>query len=154
MKNTVILLFMSISLVSYSQTAIPLKIDSCSGNTGRPLDIVEANAFLNVMGLNLNKYDFSNPTVNCHINSLVQKRKSLGLMRTLSLTTATIGASLFLVGAITPSQGGSSAKGTLMGMGAVFTGISIPFFIAKGSAKKSSNYHMAQIAEYYRQKGW
>lgn len=149
MKKVILFLGVLVASTSYAQ----IKIDSCTGNSGRPTDIVEANAFLNVMGLNLNKYDFSNGVVNCHINQLVEKRKSVGLMRTLSLMTVTTGASLFLIGAIMPDNGGSG-KGAMMGLGGVLTGVSIPMFIAKGNAKKKSNYHMTQISEYYRQKGW
>ena len=153
MKKTVLLLACFTAMCSQAQTSSTIKIDSCSGNSGRPADIVEANAFLNVMGLNLNKYDFSDPKVNCHINNLVEKRKSLGLMRTLSLMTVTTGASLFLLGAVMPDNGGSG-KGAMMGLGAACIGVSIPCFIGKANSKKKSNYHMSQIAEYYRQKGW
>lgn len=176
MKKIVFTLFAFITIGMNAQTnntngvnqnlpSTPAPALVCNGNTMRSQDAFEKSAMFNAVGINLMKYDWSNQTINCHINEAVKTQKGSSVMKTIAWSTLAAGASLLTIGIMVESSSNStryygvpsssSTSGTpLIVLGALSIGTSIPLFIGGGSAKKKSNAHLQEVSEYYRQKGW
>ena len=135
----------------------------CSGNTERSEDAFLKSAYFNAVGINLQKYDWSEPAINCHINSSLKSRKKSGWMKYGAFSAVGIGAGLLIGGISTGNRiVGTNLRtgepeygsgGGLIATGAVLIGGAIPLFIFSKKHKEKSNRHLNQVSNYYRRKG-
>ena len=125
------------------------KLDECEGNTKRSTSLFKSIIFTNA-GININKYDWKNPQLNCHINSTMNYAKKTQINKTVSLVLVSTGGAFILGGvtAIASYQTGVGAAFLVPGI--LCAGGSIPFFIFTKRSKKKMNYHLDQVSEYYR----
>lgn len=164
MKKTALFSLLLFMVGANAQTVpnpIPAtEIAPCVGNTTKSFDVLEKSVVFNAVGVNINKYDWSNPTVNCHINETVKKYKGSRSMKTIGWALLGAGLGFVALGiAQEASQktyygvtAGSSGTGFIVA-GALSFGSGIGCLIGGGSAKKKSDHHLSQVAEYYRTKG-
>lgn len=128
------------------------KVDTCNGNSSKV--IIDANdaLYFNLQGLNLNSYDWTNPNINCNINLMLDSYHSYKSLTTWGWVLIGVGAS-GLGAAIPLSSFGSDGVGPIyvVSIGGIAGGIAC---LVKGSKeKKTMNFHMNTVAQYYRDKG-
>lgn len=163
MKKTVLISVFALGFMSlFAQTNTPqpsTEVAPCNGkNNTKPLNIGEKSIMFNQAGINLNKYDWSNLNINCHINETLTRYKTSKSLKSVAWILAGGGAG-FLVGGIMSAgsgrgSGSDGGAGAMIAVGAVSLVGSIPLFIGGSNNKKKSDYHMQQVMEFYRQKGW
>ncbi|MBO6518017.1 MAG: hypothetical protein JJ975_15870 [Bacteroidia bacterium] len=81
------------STLSNAQTEQDTSLIPCYGNVQRAILATETAMFFNLSGINLNKYDWKNPTLNCHINSVVDHSKKFISNKALGYTSVSLGLS-------------------------------------------------------------
>jgi len=128
------------------------QIESCTGNNQKSMQSIEKSVIFNVAGMNLAKYDWSNPDVNCHINNTIKFQKKAQTSKWIGWTGALTGASLMLVGFAGGSGPYSEDHSTVGYLGAALTGGGIYFVIDSKKSKRKSNFHLGQVSNYYQQK--
>jgi hypothetical protein len=162
MKKTVLLstLILCISMVSAQtpQTSATPDVVPCTGQNSKPLDFGEKSIMFNQSGINLNKYDWSNLNLNCHINKTIAHQKTAKSLKSIAWILGAGGAG-FLVGGIMSSgsgrgSGSDGGAGAIIGIGAVSLVGSIPLFIGASNNKKKRDFHLNQVVDYYQKKGW
>ena len=139
------------------------EVAPCSGNTQRSNDAFLKSAYFNAVGINLQKYDWSEPTINCHINMFLESRKKSDWMKYGAFSAVGIGAGLLISGIsagnrivgtnLRTGEPEYGSGGGLIATGAVLIGGSIPLFIFSKKHKEKSNRHLNQVSDYYRRKG-
>lgn len=159
MKRTILLSMLTIGLMSLSAQTTPPptnpEVAPCTGENTKPLDYGTKSIMFNQSGINLVKYDWSNPSLNCHINNTIKFEKNRRSSKTLATTLIIVGISLLPLAAIMPSNNGTSGtQTTFLVMGGLSTAIGIPVGIGAGSSKKKRDYHLGQVVDYYQKKGW
>lgn len=154
MKKVVLIVFLILlggEAFSQKTTVTP-----CHGNTSKSADAFTKSIYFNAVGIDLNKYDWQNPDINCHINSFLSNTKENLWIKYGAYTLATIGVGTLLIGLSSPDGGFSevkSLKNSYITMGAVMIGGSIPLYLWGNKKKKKANKHLMEVSDYYRQKG-
>ena len=152
-KQFVLSVLLMCSFYGYSQT---VSIDTCIGeSTVRPSPD-DLNQLFGVQSIALErKYDWSNKSVNCHINQSIFYHKEELKIYKKQLLKSGIGYVLSLTGFIVALSGHGAAGWILSG-----GGLAIAFGGNKKQNKKAreyeteSQYHTTEVAKYIRQKGW
>lgn len=134
------------------------EILDCQGSTHQQADLLTKTAVFNVVGINLNRYDWSEPVVNCHINNTITTYNDSKFMGKIAATVAGVGLGLLATGIIQKSYGGGpfdvgSGGNTSIVLGSIITGGSIPLFGLSIKKRKKSNTHLNQVSTYFRKKG-
>lgn len=139
--------FCAITVISFAQT-----IETCNGDKSKRTDLLAKTAVFQQVGINLNKYDWKTPNMNCHINETISNFSKRNTYNYLGWSGIGAGASVFSLAGIqsTYTDGGAG----LYVLGAALVGGGIYAVIQAGKKKKKHNYHLNHVSEYYRQKGW
>lgn len=166
MKKTVLLSLLSVIMLGLSAQTTPassIEVAPCTGQNTKPLDFGEKSIMFNQSGINLVKYDWSNPNLNCHINNTITYSKSNKTMKTIAYYGCLpVGISMIIIGAFMESSQkttyygattGSSGK-PLIVLGGLSLGSTIALGIGGSNAKKKRDYHLGQVIDYYQKKGW
>lgn len=144
MKNVVASLVMVLlCIATYGQTTI----ENCKGNTQKRVDLLEKAAVFNAIGVNLNKYDWSDPTVNCHINSTILNLKKGKTLNVLGSVGMGLSGGMLVNGSLSQYKG---AKNGFIAGGLILLGGSIYSFVRAKQKKKKSNRHLNQVMNYYQ----
>lgn len=158
MKKITMLSLLVLCGISHISAQTDTSVAPCNGsNNTKPLDLAEKSVLFNQAGINLNKYDWSNPNLNCHINEGISHVKTAKTLKSLAWVLMSSGTGVLLggiMGSSSSSGGSDGGAGTFIGMGLVMIGGSVPLFIGGGNNKKKSNYHISQVLDYYQKKGW
>lgn len=104
----------------------------------------------NGVGINLSKYDWSNPTLNCHINSGMYFAKKSKMKRAGAITAVSVGGVFFMGGATILASVGGGGGAALVTLGCLGIGGSVPLFIFSKKDKVKMNEHVDQVSNYYR----
>ncbi len=143
--------FSAITVISFAQT-----IETCNGDKTKRTDLLTKTAVFQQIGINLNKYDWKTPDVNCHINETISNLGKRNLYNYLGGGGIGGGISFIALGATQSSYSGltgNSGAGSYI-LGAALVGGGIYALIQASKKKKKHNYHLNQVSEHYRQKGW
>lgn len=168
-KSIIVFAFASIATIGLISPSLgqnnnaPSTIPDCQGNTFRSSDVFEKSALFNSVGVNLSKYDWNNPTINCHINETLKansKRMSnlygAGAAGGAALGLLTIG----LVGHY-PEDADFNGNGypsrkisvapVIFGLGSAV--LSYYLFNKSKRWKTRSQNHLTIVQDYFRLKG-
>ncbi len=127
------------------------QVEMCNGDKSQRLDLMSKSVIFNQVGININKYDWSNPDVNCHINETILNLKSRNSYNYLGSTGLGLGIGMIAGGAYLASfdyGGGGYIAG-----GAILTGGAVYLLTLAAKKKKKHNYHLDQVNKYYRSQG-
>lgn len=127
---------------------IPATISDCKGNTARPNDLLEKSYIFNQVGINLTRYDWSNPTVNCHINETIRQTKAAAGKRILA--NGLLGLGLGFISTALLTDGYVEIRRAALGLGVISTGGSIALYRSSSKSKKQANVHLDQVGSYFR----
>ena len=126
------------------------EIEPCVGNSQRNMANLEQSAIFNVTGINLNKYDWSNPDVNCHINETINEYSSSKLYKYLGYGGVGLGIP-FLISSFGSTAKTANKQGTFLGIGVVLSGAGVYSFINAKKKQTKSDQHMQNVSTYYRE---
>jgi len=129
------------------------QVEMCSGDKSQRMDLMSKSVVFNQVGINLNKYDWNNPNINCHINETILNLKSRNNYNYLAGTGAGIGLGMLAGGAYTVGSRYLDGGGGLIVGGALVTGASIYLLTLAAKKKKKHNHHLNQVNQYYRSQG-
>lgn len=159
LKHTFCATLLAFSLLAHAQTQFDsIPIAPCFCNSGRTIMDIENTVIFNQARINLNRYNWKNPTINCHINSATGDYKKFVWNRYGGYTALGMGAGTLYGGYITyqTSQGPlglTELKGKgvrYMVIGTAITTLGI-YLIKKGiQRRKKANQHVHVVGEYYR----
>jgi hypothetical protein len=144
-----LLIFMAILFyfaLLHSQT-----IDPCGENTGKTIIDGDNALYFNLQGINLNTYNWNNPDVNCHINLMINDYHSTKANKLGAAICLGVGLGLVPAAIVSTITGGEA--GGLYVLSALGLGGSIYLYSRAGKSKKSMNYHLNEVSEYYRAEG-
>lgn len=149
MKKQTLILMMTV-ITAFEVNA--QKVDTCNGNTSKVIIDADDALYFNLQGLNLNSYDWTNPNINCNINLMLVNYHSSKNFGTLGWILIGVGAS-GLGSAIALSSYGSDSVAPiyLVSLGGIAGGIG--FLVKASKEKKSMNFHMNTVSQYYRDRG-
>lgn len=154
MKKVVLIVFLI--LLGGEAFSQKIKVTPCHGNTSKSADAFTKSIYFSAVGINLNKYDWQNPDVNCHINSVLSNKKESLWIKNGAYVLAGIGVGLLAYGLSSPeSPYGDINKITkkVTTIGVVMVGGAIPLYLWGNKKKKKANEHLMEVSDYYRQKG-
>jgi hypothetical protein len=149
MKKLFLTLAITIAIMgaSYAQN---FQLDECDMFTNKSTSLYKSAVF-NTAGINLNKYDWQNKTLNCHINSTMLYAKKSSNKKLGAIIATSMGGVFIISGA--PLLGSRYLGGAGAGMfaiGLTSVGGAVPLFIFSKKDKKKMDYHLDQVSEYYR----
>jgi len=130
------------------------KVEICNGDKSQRMDLMSKSVVFNQVGINLNKYNWDNPNINCHINETILNLKDRGNYYYLGWSGVGVGAGLILGGVsylANPYTDG--AGGGFVALGALATGGGIYLLTLAAKKKKKHDYHLNQVNQYYRSQG-
>lgn len=145
-KFFIVLAFWAIAWVGTAQS---FKLDECTRFTQKSATFTKTAAF-NDAGINLSKYDYSNATLNCHINSTMHFAKKSKGKKIGGIVAASAGGVFLLGGASLLANIGGGGGATMTAIGSLGLVGSVPLFIFSKKDKNKMNYHLDQVSEYYR----
>jgi len=129
------------------------QVEMCNGDKSQRLDLMSKSVVFNQVGININKYDWSNPEVNCHINETILNLKSRNNYNYLAGTGIGVGLGMIAGGGMSLGSRYLDGGGGLVAGGAIITGASIYLLTLAAKKKKKHNYHLNQVNQYYRTQG-
>jgi len=131
------------------------QVEMCNGDKSQRLDLMSKSVVFNQVGININKYDWSNPNVNCHINETILNLKARNNYNYLGATGVGVGVGLIAGGVSTLAlKLGENVTGNgLIAGGAILTSGGIYLLRRAIKKKKKHNYHLDQVNKYYRSQG-
>ncbi|GAB3430782.1 hypothetical protein [Niabella aquatica] len=170
MKKSIILFaFISIATIglnspSFAQSNTPATIPDCQGNTLKSSNAFEKSALFNSVGVDLYKYDWKNPTINCHINETI-KANSKRMSNLYGAAAAGGGAlgllTIGLVGHVPTDVDFDNDYGypkrkisvapVIFGLGSAV--LSYYLFNKSKRWKSRSENHLTIVQDYFRMKG-
>lgn len=151
MKKTFTLLVVAIA--THSLVAQNFKLPECNDMTERVTSLDRSNIFSS-SGINLGKYDWSNPTLNCHINKTTLFAKKAKAKKAGAIASVTVGGIFLMGGASILAQTGGGGGAALTALGSAGICGSVPLFIFRKKDKRNMNYHLDQVSQYYQHKKW
>lgn len=161
-KFLLIIIITLLGSKSFSQN----RVQPCNGNTSKNTDAISESIYFTSVGVNINKYDWKNPDVNCHINETLSNRKKSKWMKYGAWASAGIGAVLLISGLQTKSavneidkfsgnpsvtESSSSRGSSLTVIGGIMVAGSIPLFIGASNKKKRANKHLSELSKYFEE---
>ncbi len=150
MKKTIffILTFALLGIAAKAQNQQDTSIIPCYGDVQRAILTTETAMFFNLSGINLNKYNWKNPTLNCHVNSAIDHSRRYLNNKTLGYTSTTLGLSGAGTGILLNNISGGGTGLIVIGGIAIMGGI---YLLNKAfEHKKSMEQHIHVIGDYYQ----
>jgi len=130
------------------------QVEMCNGDKSQRMDLLSKSVVFNQVGINLNKYDWSNPAVNCHINETILNLKQRGTYFYLGWSGIGVGGGLLLGGASYLANPYTDGAGTgFVALGTLATAGGIYLLTKAAKKKKKHNHHLNQVNQYYRSRG-
>lgn len=111
-------------------------LDACDKYTERSTNLYKS-AIFNTAGINLNKYDWSKPTLNCHINSTMLSAKKANNKKIGAIVSVSVGGAFLIGGATMLAQTGSSGGAALTALGSAGICGSVPLFIFQEKIRRN-----------------
>jgi len=146
-------IFCCLMVLGATFTNAQQKVEMCNGDKSQRLDLMSKSAVFNQVGININKYDWSNPDVNCHINETILNLKQRNNYNYLGGTGVGVGLGLIGSGAYSLGSRYLDGGGGLVLGGVIITAGSIYLMTLAAKKKKKHNYHLDQVNKYYRSAG-
>ena len=146
MKKT--LQFLAIIFVSILNINAQNSIESCSGNTGKSALTLQNAIRFNNAGINLSKYNWDNPDVNCHINNILRYEKKAKIKQNILAPVILLGG-MSIGGTVYTVLGGDEGLVAFSALSILSLGGSISMLYFAHKDKQKSTFHFTELSSYY-----
>lgn len=146
MLKKLLLLSIAVGLCVFTMAQ---EIEPCNGNTQRNMANLEKSAIFNVTGINLNKYDWSEPNINCHINQTINEYTTSRLFKYLGYGGLVTGLPVAITGFGATAKA-AGKQGSLIGLGIGLSGAGVYSLFHSNKKQRKSDRHMQNVSNYYR----